>query len=300
MASFQALLVPSALTALADTWLQSDIPKFDVGGFVVGSERTTANLLCKSPGVVCGTPFATAVIERCECTVVWLRSEGDVVTEEEARAKVAVAKVEGSARALLQCERTALNVLARASGVATAARRASERVAAKGWAGKVCGTRKTTPGFGLVEKYALLVGGAGTHRMDLSAMVMLKDNHIWAVGSITTAVQKARSAGGFSTKIEVECRDLAEAKEAAAAGCDICMLDNFTPEEIHRDATLLKKLYPHIIVEASGGITLDTIEGYLSPAVDVISQGSLTQGYAVVDFSMKLPRPAHMAALATA
>ena len=300
MADFQALLIPSALAALADGWIAADIPKFDVGGFVVGSERTTATLMCKSPGVVCGTPFATAVIERCGCTVVWLKAEGDVVTEEEAGSKVVVANVEGPARSLLQCERTALNVLARASGVATAARKVSERVAAKGWAGKVCGTRKTTPGFGLVEKYALLVGGAGTHRMDLSAMVMLKDNHIWAVGSITTAVRKARSAGGFSTKIEVECRDLAEAKEAAAAGADICMLDNFTPEEIHRDAALLKELYPHVVVEASGGITLDKIEGYLSPAVDVISQGSLTQGYTVVDFSMKLPRPSHMAGVATA
>ena len=101
-----------------------------------------------------------------------------------------------------------------------------------GWAGHVAGTRKTTPGFRIVEKYALLVGGAATHRLDLSQMVMLKDNHVWQAGSITKAVQTAKSAAGFSAKIEVEARDLEEALEAAKAGADIVMLDNFTPSSL--------------------------------------------------------------------
>lgn len=114
-----------------------------------------------------------------------------------------VATVRGRSCDLLKAERVALNVLSRASGVATISRRASQIAAAKGWAGEIAGTRKTTPGFRLVEKYSMLVGGISMHRNDLSSMVMLKDNHIWSTGSITNAVKKARLAAGFSTKIEV-------------------------------------------------------------------------------------------------
>jgi len=134
--------------------------------------------------------------------------------------------------------------------------------------------------------------------MDLSAMVMLKDNHIWACGSIKEATTKAKAVAGHATKVEVECRDLGEALEAAEAGADIVMLDNFSPEEIKRDAKAFKEQYPHVLVEASGGITCETIKDYLSEHVDVISQGALTQGYSVLDFSMKLPRPETMAASA--
>lgn len=127
-------------------------------------------------------------------------------------------------------------------------------------------------------------------------MVMLKDNHIWASGSITEATKKAKAVAGHATKVEVEVRDLAEATEAARAGADVVMLDNFSPEEIARDGPVFKREFPHVIVEASGGITIANIKGYLHEEVDVISQGALTQGYAVIDFSMKLPRPEAMAA----
>jgi len=113
--------------------------------------------------------------------------------------------------------------------------------------------------------------------MDLSAMVMLKDNHIWASGSIGEATRRAKAVAGHATKVEVECRDLAEAMEAAGAGADIVMLDNFTPEEIARDGKVFKAAHPHVIVEASGGITIETIGGYAIECVDVISQGALTQ-----------------------
>merc|ERR1719201_1880937 len=103
---------------------------------------------------------------------------------------------------------------------------------AGGYRGEVAGTRKTTPGFRLVEKYALLVGGASTHRMDLSSMVMLKDNHIWSTGSISDSVSRARFACGFSTKIEVECTSEKDAVEAAEAGADVLMLDNYSGEEL--------------------------------------------------------------------
>lgn len=289
-------LLPPAWKSKVLEWLQEDTPKLDWGGFIVGEEEMTASILGKSPGVMAGVPFVDAVFESLGCTVKWLLREGDVITAEDAAAKRPVARVTGPARMLLLGERTALNCMARASGVATAARAVSELVRAKGWKGTVSGTRKFTPGFGIVEKYSLLVGGCTTHRMDLSGMVMLKDNHIWASGNISDATRRAKAVAGHAIKVEVEVRDLAEAMEAAAAGADIVMLDNFTPEQITRDSKTFKHAYPHVCVEVSGSITTSNIEAYLSEHVDVISQGSLTQGYSVLDFSMKLPRPADMAA----
>eukprot|EP00593_Proboscia_inermis_P002326 CAMPEP_0171293668 /NCGR_PEP_ID=MMETSP0816-20121228/1985_1 /TAXON_ID=420281 /ORGANISM="Proboscia inermis, Strain CCAP1064/1" /LENGTH=203 /DNA_ID=CAMNT_0011764775 /DNA_START=275 /DNA_END=886 /DNA_ORIENTATION=- len=199
-----------------------------------------------------------------------------------------MATVTGEVNALLRGERTALNILSRCSGVATKCYEAVKVAKGLGWKGEVAGTRKTTPGFRMVEKYGLLVGGASTHRLDLSQMVMLKDNHIWSAGSITAAVKLARTAAGFSQKIEVECQNLEEAIEAAKAGADITMLDNFQPEQLKIDANKLKAQFPHVIVEASGGITIDTMGDYLCPDVDVVSQGSLTQGYSTIDFSLKI------------
>ena len=155
----------------------------------------------------------------------------------------------GPANALLLGERTALNTLSRASGVATRARAASELARAHAWHGRVAGTRKTTPGFRVVEKYALLVGGAATHRLDLSQMVMLKDNHIWSAGGISGAVRVARAAAGFTSKIEVECRTHEEAIEAARAGADIVMLDNFGAEPLKAVAAKLKTEFPALVIE---------------------------------------------------
>ena len=202
---------------------------------------------------------------------------------------------------MLLGERTALNILSRASGVATQAHAVSSLARAAGWHGEVAGTRKTTPGFRLVEKYALLVGGCSTHRLDLSQMVMLKDNHVWAVGSVASAVRAARRACGFSSKIEVEARGLDEALEAAGAGADIVMLDNYaTPAALIADAQRLKALHPHVLVEASGGIGRAALPDYFSPAVDVVSMGALTAGYPIVDFSLKVDHDAYDAAAVAA
>lgn len=276
-------------------WLEHDIPKWDIGGYVVGNAQHQASLLGKSAGVLAGVPFATFAIEECGCAVEWHKPEGHIITEDEAAKKQPVATVTGPTRALLMAERTALNILSRASGVATAAHAAMEVARKHNWHGKVAGTRKTTPGFGIVEKYALLVGGADTHRMDLSSMVMLKDNHIWSTGSITLSVTKARAACGFATKIEVECTSQQDAREAAEAGADVIMLDNYVGAELKVVAAELKQKWPHIIIEASGGITLDTMPEYFGPHVDIISQGALTNGYDTLDFSLKVPKPSHFA-----
>merc|ERR1711982_141195 len=118
-------------------------------------------------------------------------------------------------------------------------------------------------------------------------MVMLKDNHVWSCGSIEKAVILARKAAGFSQKIEVECQSLEDAIEAANSGADIVMLDNFQPEQLKKDAKTLKTKFPNLLIEASGGITTETMPDFFSDSVDIISRGNLTQGYPCIDFSLK-------------
>ncbi len=264
------------------------MPSFDYGGFVVGEEEQEAILNGKSKGILCGVPFFQAVFDELDCRIEWFYKDGDLIPYEGKN--ITVAKVYGKARNILMGERTALNIMTRASGIATAARAFAEVKKAHKWHGEIAATRKTTPGFRIVEKYAVLVGGCSTHRMDLSSMVMLKDNHVWSTGSIAASVKKARTACGFSTKIEVEARSLEEAYEAAGAGADIIMLDNFTGDSFKEAAAIFKSKYPHIIIEGSGGITVETVGSYMCPYVDVLSAGSLTQGYSALDFSLKIKR----------
>ncbi|XP_020795508.2 nicotinate-nucleotide pyrophosphorylase [carboxylating] isoform X2 [Boleophthalmus pectinirostris] len=279
-------LPPLSLTRLAQEWLAEDTPHLDPAGVCVGNKEVEARLLCKSPNsVLAGSPFFTAVFSEVGCSVQWRYQDGEQIG---ADAVTLTAIVKGPANCLLLGERPALNCLARASGIATRCSELRALAAAVGWGGEVAGTRKTTPGFRLVEKYAMLVGGASTHRHDLSGMVMLKDNHVWASGSITEAVRAARAVCGFSSKVEVECRSVEEGSEAAAAGADIVMLDNFQPQELHTAAQRLKKDFPSVLIEASGGVSPETLQQMCSPHIDIISLGCITQGCPVVDFSLKL------------
>ena len=157
----------------------------------------------------------------------------------------------------------------------------------------LAGTRKTTPGFRLVEKYGMLVGGVDAHRHDLSTMTMLKDNHVAACGgSITNAVHAAKAAGGFSIKVEVECQSEDEANEAINAGADIVMLDNFKSDLVGSAARRLKEKWKgrkDFLIEVSGGLTEENIHsGYLTEDVDIVSTSSIHQGVAHVDFSLKI------------
>jgi nicotinate-nucleotide pyrophosphorylase (carboxylating) len=295
---FTALLPSGQLRKVVQQWLDDDMPSMmDVGGLVVGQEPREAQLWMKSPGVFAGKVFFQTVFDLLGCTVEWnTNNENDnhiegSFLEASSTHKIHLATVRGPACDILRGERTALNAISRCSGVASLSREALQAARKLNWNGYVAGTRKTTPGFRIVEKYGLLVGGAATHRLDLSQMVMLKDNHIWSAGSITQAVTLARKAAGFSQKIEVECQSLQEAIQAATAGADIVMLDNFTPQQLQQDAKTLKQQFPHLIIEASGGITTETMPDYLSEHVDVVSQGKLTQGYPCVDYSLKIVPP---------
>lgn len=173
------LLPPTTLATLADSWLHEDCPSINYAALVTGAAPSQAALWAKSPGVLAGRPFFDAIFAQVNCQVSWFLPEGSKLVP-----VAKVAEVRGPAHCLLLGERVALNMLARCSGVASSAAAAVAAARGTGWAGHVAGTRKTTPGFRLVEKYGLLVGGAVPHRYDLGGLVMVKDNHVVAAGGV--------------------------------------------------------------------------------------------------------------------
>jgi len=305
-------LVPPTLREDCAKWIKSDCPSLDVGGYVVGSAPSRALLYCKQreESIMSGKPWAQEVFSLLGLKVDWLVGDGDVIPSVAQRQITSsssgdchtgastgtstgtrhfvVAAVSGPINKILIAERTILNILSRASGVATAAARATAIGREEGWGGVVGATRKVTPGFGMVEKYSVIVGGAQSHRLDLSQMCMLKDNHIVATGSISNAIARAKEATGFSSKVEVECNSYAQGREAALAGADIIMLDNHLPEELVSSAQALEREFPSVLIEASGGITEENLRDYMQPGVDIISMSILTQGYKCIDFSLKI------------
>ncbi|CAG8728276.1 6231_t:CDS:2, partial [Gigaspora rosea] len=246
-----ANLIPASFKADITAWIKEDIPSNDYGGYVVGETPEIAILYGKSPGVLAGVPFFNEVFNQLDCSVEWFLNEGDYFEPIKE-----IAKVQGKACNILMGERVALNIIARCN-----------LKKEHNFKGIIAGTRKTTPGFRLVEKYGMLVGGADTHRMNLSSMIMLKDNHIWSQGSITKAVERARNVGGFSLKIEVECRTEAEADEAIQAGADVIMLDNFNGENLSSCAKSLKQKWTNkkFLLESSGGITEENVTEFFCP-----------------------------------
>ncbi len=194
--------------------------------------------------------------------------------------------VTGRASTLLVAERVALNFLQRLCGIATLARRFCESL--QGTTCRIVGTRKTTPNLRILEKYALRAGGAMNHRFSLSDGILIKDNHIAACGGITQAVTAARRKAPHTLKIEVEVTDLSGVKEAIDAGADALLLDNMTPAQAREAVKRARGLNPGILLEASGGITLENARNYAESGVDVISSGSLTHSFKSIDLSLKI------------
>ncbi|RWS11609.1 Nicotinate-nucleotide pyrophosphorylase-like protein [Dinothrombium tinctorium] len=289
MNSYKNALNPVILKDLATAWLREDLPNFDLGAVLATDEEVVAKIYCKSDGVLAGIPFANAVFTELECSPNWFFNEGEDL---KGSPTTEVAYVGGKARNILLAERTVLNTISRCSGVASVAKRIKTKLDAVNWKGYVAGTRKTTPGFRMVEKYGLLVGGASSHRYDLSNMIMVKDNHInLCGGSVKKAVSRVKEVAGFVNKIEVECRSHKEVVEAASAEVDIIMLDNFSPKDAKASSLWLKQHEPQILIEASGNINEDNVINYALPSIDIISMSCLVQGYKTVDFSMKILTP---------
>jgi len=228
--------------------------------------------------VVCGLAVAARVFARVDANlkVTLAAADGDRVGQ-----GARVMSIAGPTASLLTAERTALNFLQRLSGVATLARKFADAVAGTGV--RIVDTRKTTPGYRALEKYAVRCGGCYNHRSSLGEHVLIKDNHIAAAGSLARAVQLAREVAPHLARIEVEAKTLAEVQEALRAGAEVILLGNMSPAMVSR---AVSRIAGAAIVEVSGGVRFETLADYALPGVDVISVGALTHSAPAADLSL--------------
>lgn len=245
------------------------------------SQQNSARFLAKSDGVLCGIDVALRVFELLQPK----SFRADVYKRDGDKLKKGdiIAEIHGSTRVLLKGERTALNLIQHMSGIATAANRAAEII--RGTNASIADTRKTLPGLRPLQKYAVTVGGGKNHRYNLSDAAMLKDNHVDAGGGIKNAVAKLKARLGHMTKIELEVRNLDELREALDAGVDVIMLDNMSCEMM---AQAVKITDGRALLEASGGITDETLRQIAETGVDIISMGALTHSVTAFDISLKI------------
>lgn len=274
-----------ALKKQITLWLEEDIGSGDVTANTTIPEdsQSKAIIHVKEEGIMAGLPVAALVFEVVDPTLTFKAKvhDGDFV-----KRGTIIAEVEGATRSLLIGERLALNLMQRLSGIATKTN--SYVKAIEGYKAKLVDTRKTTPGHRILEKYAVRVGGGFNHRFGLYDAVMIKDNHIKGAGGITAAVQAAREHIPHTMKIEVEVETMVQLEEALQSGADIIMLDNMSIELMHKAVKHIKTQAPHIIVEASGGVSLQTIAAIAQTEVDVISVGALTYSVQALDISLDL------------
>ena len=246
---------------------------------VVSDRHARGRLVARAPGVQCGVALALEAFRTLDPKVTMR-----VDSEDGARLMPgdSVLYLSGHARALLAAERVALNFMQRLSGVASITARYVDAV--RGTRAKILDTRKTTPGWRLLEKYAVRAGGGANHRLNLSTAVLIKDNHLAAVdGDVGLAVRRARDLAPVGTKVEVECDRVEQVQAAIAAGADIIMLDNMAPSTMRECVALVDG---RALVEASGGVTLDSVRAIAETGVDWISVGALTHSAPALDLAL--------------
>lgn len=247
--------------------------------------QARAWIRAKERALIAGVEEATLLFELRGVKVTEWMPDGS-----EAKPGDTVMALEGSARMILGVERTALNLLARMSGVATATRRMVVKLKTAGFSTRVAATRKTAPGLRYFDKRATSIGGGDPHRLRLDDAALIKDNHLALLGSVTEAVSLAREGVSFTKKVEVEVKTPAEAVEAARAHADIVMLDNMTPGQAAEALQRLREegLREAVMVEASGGVNEENLLDYARLGVDVISVGALTYSSKAVDLSLDI------------
>jgi nicotinate-nucleotide pyrophosphorylase (carboxylating) len=281
------ILFTSQIQRLFRTTLEEDIGPGDLTTLstIPSEHQSTGVFRAKGDCVVAGLPVLQDIFALLDPTVrvKQMSQDGDSVTR-----GTVVAEAVGSTRVLLMGERTTLNILQRLSGTATLTRRYVDAV--KDFSCKIIDTRKTTPGLRTIEKYAVRMGGGMNHRLGLYDAALIKDNHIAAAGSIVLAVQQVRRQAPFMAKIEVECGDLRQVQDALDAGADVIMLDNMDIQEMAQAVILIDH---RVWVEASGGITVDTVREVAQTGVDFISVGAVTHSAPAADFNMKLAGQSH-------
>ena len=265
-----------------EEWLFEDVGHGDITTMatIPADEKGTGILYAKKSGLIAGLDIAEQVFHTVDHELSFQRfvTEGSQVQKGNV-----IAEVTGSVQAILTGERLALNLLQRLSGIATRTQLFVQEISHT--QARIVDTRKTTPGLRLLEKYAVRVGGGHNHRFALYDAVMIKDNHSKSAGGIKEAVRKAREAIPHTMKIEVEAESLMQVQEALEAGADIIMLDNMSCD-LMREAVQI--ISGKAIIEASGGVTLETVRAIAETGVDVISVGGLTHSVAALDISLDL------------
>jgi nicotinate-nucleotide pyrophosphorylase (carboxylating) len=273
--------IAAVADAVARALAEDLLPLGDITSALLDPAATaTGALVAREPGRLAGTACVTETCRQVDVRLVvrWARHDGDVLD-----AGTHIATIEGPLASMLTAERTALNFLGHLSGVATSAARFRE---AAGDATLVWDTRKTTPGLRALEKAAVRAGGCVNHRGNLSEWVMLKDNHLTGT-SITEAVQRARTVWPGRT-VQVECDRPEQAAEAVQAGATAVLLDNMAPEVASRAVALVRDANPEVLVELSGGISLETIAAYGRLGADCISVGAITNSAPVLDIGLDI------------
>jgi|UniRef100_UPI0040499973 nicotinate-nucleotide pyrophosphorylase (carboxylating) len=268
---------------LIDLALEEDAGLGDVTSRAIFPANHTSSAFIEAGHdlVICGLEIAARVFQRVDVNlkVTLSAKDGDRI-----KRGAIVLEVSGPTAALLTAERTALNFIQRLSGVATQTRRYVAAV--QGTGVRIVDTRKTTPGWRALEKYAVRCGGGFNHRSSLGEHVLIKDNHIAAAGSLTRAVELCRTQAPHGAKIEVEAKTIDEVKEAVRAAAEIILLDNMTPAQVTSAVSVIAGA---ALVEVSGGVRYETLRDYALPGVDVISIGALTHSAPAADLSLTLP-----------
>jgi nicotinate-nucleotide pyrophosphorylase (carboxylating) len=270
-------MLPSEL----ERFVGEDLGEWDDSSGLVPEIEARAAIIVKENCIISGLAEAQEIFAYFDLTATPLYDDGEFVP-----AASEVLCLQGSARAILQSERLALNFMARMSGISTLTR---ECVLSAGGQARIAATRKTTPGFRVFEKKAVFLGGGDTHRFNLSDTVLIKDNHIKILG-LEECLRLAGERASFTKKIEVEVESQGDMLKAAEGGADIIMFDNMAPDKIARAIKLLeeKGLRSRVLLEASGGITPDNIPQYAACGVDVISMGALTRNARWIDLSLEI------------
>lgn len=264
--------------------LSEDINYIDLATDYLTDENSfsTAQYIAKDDGVLCGIDVAMRVFQILDDDI---KTEIFIHDGEKVKKGDVIGTVSGSTKTILEGERTSLNILQHMSGVATATSKYAAQC--EGTKATIADTRKTLPGLRPLEKYAVMIGGGRNHRYNLSDAAMIKDNHADAYGGITNAVKVLRSKMGHMNKIEVEVRNKEELLEALAVQADVIMLDNMSPAEM---AECVKITDGRAKLEASGGVTLDSVREIALTGVDIISVGAITHSVKAFDISLKIKK----------
>jgi len=261
--------------------LAQDVGRGDLYALVEPSVSASAKIIAKSDGIIAGVQYVKALEKLENFEVIWKKQDSQSFQKGDV-----LAIISGDSHTLLKIERTLLNIILHASSIATLTKQYVDIIEPYGV--KLLDTRKTRPLLRVFEKYATRCGGAVNHRLGLDDSLMIKDTHLKTIKNLKEYIKKARKQIPFTAKIEVEAESLAIAKEAFEAGADIVMCDNMTPLEVIEVVQYRNENFAHVLLEASGNISLETIESYAKTEVDAISSGSLIHQANWIDLSMKM------------